>query len=409
MSYTRADFLAAINRGIHNKIGILTDKNATANDAVRQTLQEVDLRSTRRKATLVPNLFRGEFEYELPSDLKDYKFIDIPAQAKRYDGEWTLVPTEQFLRAKRRGDVSINDYNGIRVLLISSNVPDLSVVVDPLNNISDTSGGWIGFGDGENLENETDDYVLGSGSISFDIGSGGLTTAGIQNATLDSSDFSNYIDKVASAFLEVRITDSDDITNFKLRLGANSSNYFEATAIARNDGTAFADGWNLIRFDLSSLSVVGSPDATDIGYVAMFMTKDAGKIDEFDYRFNYLVLRKGKYHDVLYYSKFGWKTAAGVYIENSTRDDDILLCDSTEFDLLVKKGQQLAAGEVDIDGTVISSRGGILNKWEDAFVKARNIYTMNNPSEGKVMISTYYDYDRYDTYGDNESRNNNNL
>jgi len=384
--YTLSDLKSRMNSGIQGKKGILLSQDDLANEAVREVGSEVRLRSKRRRQTLSPNLFSGIFEYACPSDLHSFDIIDIPAQAKREDGEFEFVPSEQFRRNPRKGDISIDDFNGVRILLINSEVDDNEQTIDPVTSISSNGLVWEAFGDAENVATDSDRYVKGSGSVEFGISSAGGTTAGIFTNDLDAIDLSDYILSAASIFTYARITDPTNITNYKILIGTDASNNYEYTVTTRNDGTAFAAGQNLLRFDLATPTATnGSPDANNIVYAAMYMTKTAGKISESDYAFNWLTAKKGKYHDVTYYSKYGWKTSTGTYIENATDESDFLVADTDEYDLIVKKARSLAAAEVDLPQSKIKE---LVDKYESA----RMNYQNENPSEEKTIISSYYGY-----------------
>lgn len=388
--YTQSDLQSGMNRRIQGKQGILIDPQETMNEAVREVLNEIRIRSTRRRASLVPNLMNGEFEYAAPSDLHSINLIDIPTNAKRSDGEFTLVPSEQFARNARDGDVAIDDYNGIRRLQVRSVVPANSQQVDPLS-VAGTSD-WRAFGVVSGVEATTDDAVSGNTSIEYDLSASSGTTAGIYNDSITSVDLSEFILGPAYVFCYARITSPTNLTNFKLRLGSSATNYYEFTVTARNDGTVLIAGWNLLRFDLSSpSSTVGSPNAAALTYAAIFMTKTTGKISEDGYMFNLLQASKGKYADVKYYSKYGWQSSAGIYKENSTDPSDLLVADSDEFDLFVKKARVMAGAEVDI--AVGYYRGKIMNPLQNDYDAAKANYVLKNPSEDKTTISSYYDYD----------------
>lgn len=385
MIYTQSDLRGRINAKIQGKIDMLVSPQDTMNEAVREVLSEIRLRSTRRKASLTPNLFSQQYEYACPSDLMGPAIIDVPAQAKRADGEFTLVPSEQFRRYPQVGDIAIEDFNGTRLLLINSAVEDDTTEITTTEVVDTGPADWTALGDATNVAADTDDYVTGNGSIEFDIGSGATTTAGISLTGMDSVDLDDYIGHAASIFTHARITSTTNLTNFKLRLGQDASNYYEYTATARNDGTAFATGWNLLRFDLTSVSTTGSPTSTGIDYATLYMTKTAAKINEAGYMFNGLFAKKGKYHDVMYYSKYGWQSSAGTYKENSTDASDLLNADTDEFDLFVKKGRVIAGVEVDLPENQIER---LKKEYEDA----RANYQMKNPSEDKINVSTYHYY-----------------
>jgi hypothetical protein len=381
--YTQDDLQRGMNRGIQGKEDILIDAEETMNEAVREVLTEVRIRSTRRSQPLVPNLMNGPFEYTAITDILNNYIIDIPENAKRFDGEFTLVPSEQFARNPHAGDIALKDANGIRTLLIHSDTNDSAVSIDPLSTVG--SSDWRVFGDGTNIDDTSDDAVKGNESIEFDISAAGGTTAGIYNDSIDSFDLTEYISHPAYAFTYARVTSTTGLTNYKLRLGSSASDYYEFTVTTRSDGSAFTTGWNPLRFDLSSPTTTGSPTVAALTYAALFMTKATTKVSESGYMFNFLEARKGKYAQVSYYSKYGWQTSAGVYKENSTDSSDLLVADTDEFDLFVKKARVKAGEEVDLPDNQ-------LNRLEKKYFDALANYLLKSPSEEKTVISSYHDY-----------------
>lgn len=383
--YTRAELKQRINAGIQGKIGMLIDANETANEAVRTFTTDVDARSLRRQQALVPNLYSGIYDYNCPTDLDAMKIIDIPAQAKRADGEFFFVPTREFATKQEVGMVAIKDFNGTRALQIVSKVEDTSLVVSELDAY-DGDGLWEAFGDAEYIASDDSDYIKGLGSTVFDISAAGGTTAGIQNSSITSMDITGFMGGTSSFFVWAKIESTTGLTNYKIRFGSDSSNYFTATTTTRADGTPFTVGWNLLKFDMdfTVISETGIPDESDITYIALYMTKTAGKVSESDYKFDWLVIKKGVIHNVDYYSKYGWQSSSGTYKENSTDDSDVLVADKDEYQMIIEVGKKLAAREV---GDMEVAKDADFEYKE----KIKN-YKTNNPSEAKVMTSEYYTY-----------------
>jgi hypothetical protein len=377
-SYTRSQLLSDVNVGIRGKIGMISNQEDFINRAVREFRNEVPLRSGKRKAQLTPDLYNGIYQYACPTDLHDGRIIDIPAQATRHDGSFGMVPVEQFNVNPQPGDIAIDSYNGVKTLLIKSQTISPSVTI---NNTADV-GSWALFGDGENVTLDTDDFINGNGSISFDISSAGGTTAGIQNTAIDTVDITDYLGGTSAVLVWAKINSATNLTNYILRIGSSSSNYYSKTITAQSDGNAFERGWNLLKFDLTSLTETGSVDDENIEYVALYMTKTAGKISETDYKFNSIVLKKGIIHNVLYYSKYGWQTSAGAYLQNSTNSLDVVVADDTEYDLIVKKGIGMAMKLTNFD---MAERTEAMEDYESA----KDLYMLNNPDESAIMVSNY--------------------
>lgn len=387
MIYTQADLSSRVNAGVQGKIDILLDSTETLNAAAREVFNKVDLRSAIRRATLSPNLFNGIFPYFCPTDLKGYALIDLPAQALRADGEWDMTTPEEFnrLNGSKKSVVAIDDYNGTRVLLLDSEVDSDSILVSELDSTTSGGGTWAVFGDAENLAADDSDFIKGSGSLMWDISAAGGTTAGIENTSVNSIDISDYLGGTSAFFVWVKINSATNLTNFKLRFGSSSSAYHTKTTTTQADGTAFAAGWNLLKFDVSSLTDTGTPTDTAIIYFALYMTKTAGKISETDYKFDWLVLKKGVTSYIKYYSKYPWQTSGGSYIENSTTTTDLLNADTDEFDIIVKQGvlnarKEIGFSQSDIDASDTELQRAIKN------------YEMRNPSQSKLIINSYYEF-----------------
>jgi len=394
--YTRELFSSRINAKIQNRAGLITSIEDLMDETVRHVLADVDLRSTRRKQPLSPNLVHGRMEYAAPSDFSAGGIIDVPQQAKREDGSFFYVPTEEFYTRWEPGAIALDNYNGVNTILINSRVDDIAITPSYLDGVSAGGGTWTVVGDANTLVVDNDDFFQGSGSLSFGIAAGG-TTAGIQNTGLNSFDLTSYLSGDGAAYVWAKITTTSGITNFTLRLGSSSSNYYQKTTTTRNDGTAFQVGWNLLRFDLTGYSTVGSPVITATNFISLFMTKDAGKAADTSYKFNYLSLKRAKNADFKYYSNFGWVDSTGAYKENSTADTDCLVASNDEFQIFLAKAKHLAFGEVDDPQNAIDAA-------QKDYMDIVKKYQMLNPSEAKIQSSQYYDYGNT-RYNGTEPRN----
>jgi len=393
-TYTYATLKNSVSSKIQGRVGNLLNDGTIIycfNSAARKLFTKIDLRSAKRKSSLSPNLFNDIYDYNCPSDLKGIKVIDIIPQINRSRYlEWVLTTPEEFDRHKdwEKTLFCVWDNDFVRRLRISAiaDMTNTDLTISELDSLTSGGGTWAGYGDAENLRVDSDNYVKGNASINWDISNAGGTTAGIYNDDLDEFDLSDYIYS-GSVFIWVYITDSTNITNFILRIGSSASAYYTKTITTNNEGVSFYDGWNLLRFDLYTATTSGSPVATTCNYVALYMTKDAGKVSETDYRFDWLVVKRGAIHDVLYYTKYPWQTSGGTYLENATAVTDKLNADTEEFDLLVTECTIEALQEL---GDY--NEAAILKKLQDEDIKN---YIMNYPSEAKLLINTYHEFEDF--------------
>lgn len=346
-SFLYSELKTAVNGRIHNKIGLLADARQTINNGVRDCLA-LDLRSTKRKSSLAPNLFNDIYQYTCPSDLKALKIIGLQPQnmERSIHQDWELTSEDEFDRRKQTDTnlLAFSDRDFIRKLLVSFAPEDEGFVVSPLDALTG-DGSWVLFGDGTNLTVDNDQYIKGSASINFDISAAGGTTAGIQASNIPTFDLTNF-SSAGSVFVWAWITSATNLTNYILRLGNDSSNYYSMTATTTNEGLAFSAGWNLLRFDLSGKSTTGTVTDTTCDYAAIYMTKTAGKVSETDYRFDHIMVKKGEVFNLIYYSKYLWQNSSGTYLEDSTADTDVLNVDTEEYSLVIEKCTEWAAREV---------------------------------------------------------------
>jgi hypothetical protein len=388
---------SAIKTNIATKIsGTISDGdlNTILNEAVKEVVADVDLYSMKRRTLLAPNLFDDIFDYTCPTDFK--ALVDVQPQIKRGKlDEWRLTTPEEFdrlkedMRVDRWGDpirisrsqwlgdsiVAIDNRDSISKIRLSRPVDDHGTTIDDL----DAVGGWLGFGDGTNLTADSDNYMKGSASLNWDINAVGGTTAGVYNASLAAFDITSYLS--GSIFVWVYITSVTNITNFKIRIGSGAGVYNEITVTTTNEATAFVAGWNLLRFDFINKTVTGSPVNTACTYVALFMTKAGAKISETDYRFDWLVMKRGDYYYTIYYSKYGWQTAVGAWLENATQDTDLVNADTDELRLIELKATEL--GEEHLHS---GKSDKALAKYQ-IYIKK---YEQTHPSDALIMTNTYH-------------------
>jgi hypothetical protein len=299
-----------------------------------------------------------------------------------------LTTPEEFdrMNGSRTGLVAIDDYDGVRVLKLASAVDSQSITVAELDSLSSGGGTWAAFGDATNLAADDADFIKGAGSIKWDISAAGGTTAGIVNDSVNSFDLTDYLGGTSAIFVWAKINSATDLTNYKLRIGNDSSNYYTKTVTTQADGTAFAAGWNLLKFDLTSLTQTGIVINATITYVALYMTKAAGKISETDYKFDWIVLKKGMINYVKYYSQYGWTTSAGAYIQDSTTSTDLLVAGPDEYQLHILSGIHQASIEIFGVGAPETEKA------EAKLEKAIANYVQGNPSQRKIVMTDYYNF-----------------
>jgi len=351
------------------------------NRAVRQVIADLDIKATKRRTQLSPNLFEGVYDYTCPSDLKGLGIIDIQKQVGRilWD-DFTLVPVEEFDRRKSLNEnvIAISDFDFIKKLRISADIDSRQVTLHEMDSIT-SNGTWVASGDASNLTVDYNESINGAASLNFDIG-GSTTTSGLlTNSTLTAVDLTLYENQ--QLFVWVYIPTTTDLTSFKLRWGSSASDYWEATATTNNEGTSFYTGWNLLRFAWPSTDT-GTPIITAVDYLRLEIVKGASLPASTDWRVDWIVARSGVIHNVLYYSRYGWRTSAGVYLEDSANDTDTINAETDELELFTFKGKQIVFEEAQLWNDA--------KYWENQYIAKKAEYRRRYKSEAKQVSSEYY-------------------
>jgi hypothetical protein len=365
------------------------------NSAVRIALADVDFRGTIREAVLTPNLMEDEYDYALPTDAKADRIIDLRPQVTKERGEYEtydIVPPEEFDRRKRSeyGIATILNNELTRFLRISADVEDKELTVSDMEDTNWRTFDSTSVNDSD-VKVDEDDYIEGNGSIRFQTDTTDTTDSavGIQDTAITAFDISAYLAR-GSAFIDAKLTTADTgIHQISLRLGSDSDNYYQVSDSNQNDCSAFVSGWNKIRFDFANKTTAGTPADTVIDYAAVFWSRDTTTtallhLNDTDWGFDNLFLKRGKYYRLSYYSRYIWQDTDYSLSENSTHDSHALLLQNDEVELCLTKAAELASSYL---GDREEQR-----YYAGEYQRLKGEYLMRNPSQARVLTTTYHHF-----------------
>ena len=400
-NYPYSTIQGILNSKIHGRRTNLNSGSDTDNErflinsAVRIALSDIEFRGNIRETLLTPNLTEDQFDYALPTDVKADNIIDFRPQNTDSRDEfetYSLVPPEEFDRRKNReqGIYTILNDDLTRVLRISADVEDNSVQVSTLE---DTVWGTFDTDavNDSDVKVDNDDYTEGNGSVRFQTDTTDSTdsTVGIQNTAITAFDISPYLAR-GQAFVDAKLTVADTgIHQITARFGSDSDNYYQVSDSNQNDCSAFVAGWNKIRWDMQNKTTVGTPADTAIDYAALFWSRDTTTVallhlNDTDWGFDNLQLKRGKYYLLSYYTRNVWQdTALGVN-ENSTHDSHALLVQNDELEVIMAKCAELASQYLRDPEDVKYYAG--------EYEKLKGAYLMKNPSQANVMTTSRYNF-----------------
>lgn len=402
-SYPYSIVRRVLNTKIHGRLtnllsGDTGDTNIErdlVNSAVRTALSDIDFRGNIREVVLTPNLMDNQYDYALPTDVKADKIIDLRPQNTDSRGEfetYDLVSPEEFDRRKKveKGLATILNDDLTRTLRVAADIEDQTLVLD---RFEDT--GWRSFDtdavNDSDVKADNDDYIEGNGAVRFQTDTTDSTDSaiGIQKTDTSAVDISSYLAR-GSALVDARITTYDTgIHQLTLRLGSDSNNYYQVSDSNQNDCSSFVTGWNKVRFDFQNKTTVGTPTDTAVDYRALFWSRDTTTVallhlNDTDWGFDNLILKRGKYYLLSYYTRNVWQDTAFNVNENSTHDSHALLVQNDELEVIMAKAAEYASQYLRDNEDV--------KYWRGEYERLKNAYLMSHPSQANVMTSTYYDF-----------------
>jgi len=370
------------------------------NSSVRTVVSDLDLRGTIRESVLTPNLMDNQFDYALPVDVKADKIIDLRPQNTDSRGEfetYDLLISEEFDRRKKieKGVFTILNDDLTRILRVSADVDDETQQVSTLDDTAAGGGRWRTFDtdsvNDSDIKADADDFIEGNGSLRFqtDTGDSTDTNVGIQNDSINAFNISSFLAR-GSAFVDAKLTVADTgIHQITARFGSDSGNYYQISDSNQNDCSIFQTGWNKIRWDFVNKTTTGTPVDTAIDYVALFWSRDTTTaallhLNDTDWGFDNLILKRGKYYNLSYYSRYLWQDTAFAMSENSTNDSHALLVQNDELEVIMAKAAELASGFLRDASDV--------GYYRQEYERLKQSYLLSNPSQARVLTYTYHDF-----------------
>lgn len=385
MSYAVTDLKNDITGIIHGTTANqIQNFDGVINRAARKLLLDVDPQETKRTVEFVAPIFNTVFDYPIAADVKGNKIIDIFPQVQRLPWDiWSQSYNQAFDVMKQNifslaNMFTINFDTSLKTLRINAPYLNAPVIVNQIDSIT-TNGTWAVGGTASNLAVNNSNFTQGSGSLQFD---GTTGAAYIENSTMTAVDLSDYVNQ-SSFFVWIYVPTGSNLTNVILRWGSSSTNYYHKTVTLTQQGTAFANGWNLCQFEWSSATTVGTPDTAAIDYARVTVTLAASATAV---KVNGMNSILGTILSYEYYSKYLFRNATtGAYQETVEDDADLINLDTESYNLLTNLvayfvAQQMQGGDAGTDASIFKS------EYDSGLIRYKGMYK----SEVQKPQSTYY-------------------
>lgn len=399
MSRTIAQVKTKITSRLHGTtLNKISDFYTICQDAAELMLSRIDPVETTRKTTLTNAVYDNVYDYSLPSDFKSPADLVLQANADNTNNS-SLQRTfaREFVNRKKNNQLAILWRDAVQFLRFSRNI-NTPVVVDKADSLTE-NGTWAVGGNASNLVLDTLNFISGNGSLKADVSSAGA------------------------------------LVNVIVRIGNDSSNYFHRT-VTTGHFEAFKQGWNLLRFDISGMTEVGSVDMSAIDYVRVTVTYNTnqtayyektltqsldlsenydsdGAIFLYTYfdsitnltllRLDNITANLGSVFDLTYYSNYLFRTSAGAWISKPTSDSDIVNLSEVSYKIFEAEISRIITQQVEgamgiFDYTYWNTQlEGADGTGENTGLYAD--YLAQYPSERLESTTTYYDTSDNDRIG----------
>jgi hypothetical protein len=381
------DSIAGILTGIN--LNTIQNLDGAIERAARTLIQKTDIPEATSREQIT--LYSGVYDYPISSNIFGGALVDFRPQGEtRNSIDYAYKrPIEMFDRIK--GIV----WGGYTLTLEwDKGVPTLRVAQTKtfpkiqLDSFSDSTK-WTLVG-GSGLATDNTVYYKAPSSTRFN------TTLGGSQATLSRTltsqiDLTSY-EGVGVAFLAVRIPSSTSITSIGVRIGSDSSNYFDVSATTGFNG-AFVEGkWQLIALDLASATETGTVDITKIDYVRVYFNYDGSALSKV-YLGNLWVALPSP-HEMIYQTSAIFISSGSNPAKLITTDADLIVLNDSAYLLLEHEGARAVV--LQTGGSLASGIIQSLDKILDG-VPSQGIlglyqqYRADNPSEELRSSGSWYD------------------
>lgn len=287
----------------------------------------------------------------------------------------------------QNGTIATFEYvNGIPIIRIASVYPQQKIILDPMT----ATTGWSAVGSASGLALDRSFFYQYPASLRFNFALAG-SQGGLTKTLTSNIDLTSYIG-VGVAFLAVEMPSASAITSIGLRIGSDSSNYYEMTNTEGFLGAFVAGEFQLVDFDLSTATQVGTPVATAMKYIRAVANYDGTA--QVNVRFGSLFISLPSPAQIKYQTAAIFKAANAVASTVITTDADSLLLADPAYTLM-----EIQTSMEILDQTGADSSSPTYQKWNrrlngDPTTGDKGLYSKfagDNPSQELRTTGTYYD------------------
>ncbi len=417
--YTVGNLRADIDSNLHaGGVSGLQDFYKTVDKGRRALIGKVRPEELIRKAYIEQALYPLVDRYSVPEDMKYDDVIELNLLAGYRNVDTMNHPMMLVYRRRfgqKRGSaanvMNIGYENGVKYLRVfrplqgnrfggNQSYPTAATfqIINDCDSLS-LNGTWNVGGNVVNLHLDELNHVIGFGSLAFDINDSS-TTGYLENFTLNAFDLNTFLQRGAVfAWLDLPLP--RELLAVKMTLGSDTSNLstdlYQATVNQPHDNNQFTTGWNLLKYMLNNLSIVGTPNPKALTYVRFDFTTTGQPIP--NCHLDNITARMGAVFEVTYNGAYLFRDAfTGAFKKIPTANSDIIVAEEDTYNLLM--WESTLAAQKELYGSAYAAKSDV----SDASTVLFDLYKtfkMEHKSEAAIQEDDIYVFGNYyDGYTD---------
>lgn len=387
MSYSLNNVASDLSAILHGtNLNQIESLRALYDRAARQVLLDVDLQETIRVQQTTTPIYNQVFDYAVPVDLKGNKIIDILPQVNRTPSDIFVQDYNQQFDITKiwtgQDQFTILFNTGLKTVRIAAPNLTAPVLINQASSVAE-NGTWTAGGSATNLRVDNVNFVIGAGSLMFDLPAAG-SSGYLENSTMDPLDLEEWVNQ-ATNFLYTFLPSASAFSSVTFRFGSDNSNYYSLTATVNQQNTAFVNGWNQCQYLWSSMAVTGTPDQNNLDYIRVTWAYDGTA--QTAVKLNNIFTALGTILNMEYYSKYLFRNATtGAWQENVLDDSDLVNLDTESYNIYLYQVVYLALQQQQgLDATLFDA-----NYFKELYLNSVKRYKSMYKSQVQIPQTTYY-------------------
>lgn len=429
--YTVAELAQDINSKLSNGSAQVqvSDFYARIDEGRRRMLKKIEPPELVRNAYLEEAIYDQVNKYAIPDDLEYTSIINLRKLSAYRNVDRMSTPLEQVYRRRfdqkrveSKNVFSVNYTNGVKTMSIfrPQGLPQCqSEIINRADSLT-ADGIWNVGGNVINLSLDRLKYISGHGAIRFDFNNSS-TAGSIEVALTTPSDLFSFLE-TGAVFTWLDISNFQILLTVTMTLYSSDTQYYEMTVNSAHDNNVWANNWNLLKYQMSSMNAVNAPNPRAITKVRFDFTT-TGEVMNGCHLDN-IIARRGQVYDVDYQSAFIiMDSETGAWKKRATSPNDIVIAEEDTYQILMLESAISVMEEATNSTTYTSSHitnlvqelNGIPAKYkgQKGIPGAYDYFKMAHPSEQILSQDTLwifgnmYDglseapiYEDYNNYGD---------